>query len=401
MSSGAARQRLRGGLVIAEMAIALVLLSGAGLLMRSFAGLQNVNPGFDAFGGQVAEIFLPRPRYTTPAQYVRFAEVTTADIAAAPGVRAVAVATNMPFSDHHMTDSMTVRLGVVGRPSIYRERPVASYFAIGPDYFRAMGIPVRRGRPFDLSDRSSSRPVVMVGESLARKLFPGQDPLGQSLRFDESDSWEIVGVAADVKTSGLDAEASFQIYVPFAQAPDNDIIYVVRTAGAASGWQVSEGIRGAVARADATVPIYSPRPLATMVGNSIARQRFAMTLLGVFSAMALLLAAIGVYGVMAYTVAQRTGEIGIRMALGARSRQVVGLILRRGALLVAAGALMGLLGVLLLTRFLQSLLFQVSPQDPTTLTVGVVVLTAVAGLACLIPARRASKVDPMVALRAE
>jgi putative ABC transport system permease protein len=400
---GPLRQRLRSALVIAEVAIALVLLSGAGLLMRSFAGLQSVNPGFDPAGGHVAEIFLPRPRYTTPGQYVRFAEQTVADIAAAPGVHAAAVSANLPFSEHHMTLSMTVRLDVVGRPSLDGERPVANYFAVSPDYFRAMGIPVRRGRPFDHRDRGGgqSRPVAIVGDSLARRLFPDQDPVGQSLRLDGSDSWEIVGVAGDVKTTSLDADASFQIYVPFAQAPDNDIIYVVRTSDSVPAGQVSETIRAAVARADATVPIYSPRPLATMVGNSITRQRFALTLLGVFSALALLLAAIGVYGVMAYTVAQRTGEIGIRMALGARSRQVVGLVLRRGLLLIAAGAAVGLGGALLLTRFLQSLLFQVSSHDPTTLIAGVMVLTAAAALACVIPAHRATRVNPMVSLRSE
>jgi predicted permease len=401
-SEGGQRQRLRGALIVGEMAVALVLLAGAGLLTRSFARLQEVSPGFNARNVHVAEIFLPRPEYTSPAQYVRFAEQTMAEIAAKPEVQAVAVSANIPFSDHHMTLSMTVHFSIPGRPLVTNsEMPVSNYYAVSKDYFRAMGIPLLRGRPFDDRDRFSSTRVVIIGESLATRFFPGEDPLGKVIAAEGRAPYEIVGVAGDVKTNGLDGDGTLQLYVPFTQEPDNDIIYVVRTAESGAAWDVFDAVRTAVAHADATVPIYSPRPLAALVGASIGRQRFAMTLFAIFSAVALLLAAIGVYGVMAYSVAQRTGEIGIRMALGAQTRDVMGLMVRQGGRLIALGVIAGVIGGLMLSRFLEKMLFHLSAHDPVTFVAIVVLLVMVAGLACVLPARRASKVNPMIALRAE
>jgi putative ABC transport system permease protein len=401
-SEGGQRQRLRGTLIVGEMAVALVLLAGAGLLMRSFVRLQELSPGFDPQNVHVAEVFLPRPKYTSPAQYVRFAEQTMAEIASKPEVQAVAVSFNIPFSDHHMTLSMTVRFSIPGRPLMtHSEMPVSNYNAVSGDYFRAMGIRLLRGRPFDGRDGFSSTRVVIIGESLARRFFPEEDPLGKVVATEGPDPYQIVGVVADVKTNGLDGDGTLQLYVPFTQAPDNDIIYVVRTAQSGPGWDVSHAIRTAVAHADATVPIYSSRPLVALVDGSISRQRFAMTLFAIFSVVALLLAAIGVYGVMAYSVAQRTCEIGIRMALGAQTRDVMRLVLRQGGRLIALGVVAGVIGGLLLTRFLEDMLFRLDAHDPVTFVAIVALLVAVAGLACVLPARRALRVNPMIALRAE
>lgn len=401
-SAGGQRQGLGGALIASEMAVALVLLAGAGLLMRSFVRLQEVSPGFDPRNVHVAEIFLPRPKYDAPAQYVRFAEKTMSEIAASPEVQAVAVAANIPFSDHHMTLSMTVHISIPGRQAVTSsDLPVSNYYAVSEEYFRAMGIPLLRGRPFDERDRFDTRRVAIIGESLARRFFPGQDPLGQVVAARGHDPYEIVGVAGDVKTNGLEGDATLQLYVPFMQEPDNDIIYVVRTAESAADRDVSDAIRRAVAHADATVPIYSPRPLAALVGMSIERQRFATTLFAIFSAVALLLAAMGIYSVMAYAVAQRTREIGIRMALGAQTRDVMRLVLRQGGRLIALGVLAGVSGGLLLTPFLEKMLFRLTARDPVTFVAIVVLLVTVSALACLVPVRRASKVNPMIALRAD
>jgi putative ABC transport system permease protein len=401
-TEGGAPRRLRGALVIGEVAIALVLLAGAGLLMRSFARLQQVSPGFNPEGAHVAETYLPRTHYPDGGQYVSFAEQTMASIAALAIVQTVAVANNLPFSDHHMTSSTTVRFGLPNRPPpTDAEMPAATHYTVSPDYFRAMGIPLLRGRPFDQQDVSGARRVTIVSESVARKLFPGEDPLGKIISLYGSARREIVGIAGDIKPKRLDSEATLQIYEPFAQVPDNDIIYVVRTAVRGADEEIASAIHAAIARADPTVPIYGARPLTAVVGGSIARQRFAMTLFTVFSLVALLLAAMGIYGVMAYSIAQRTGEIGIRVALGAHPRDVVALVFRQGGKLIALGVLAGVLGALLLTRFLEKLLFNVSVRDPLTFAAIVVVLVLVATSACLLPAHRASRVSPMVALRAE
>jgi putative ABC transport system permease protein len=393
------RRRLRGALVVAEVAIAIWLLAGAGLLMRSFVRLAEVNPGFNPQEAQAATVFLPRPQYTTNEQYVRFARQAMAELAAVPGVQAVAVAANIPFSDVHLTDTTATsrRFTIPGRPlDSDAEAPLSDWYRVSPDYFRAMGIPLLRGRAFEERDEPGGSPVVIISESVARRFFPGQDPLGKSIQIAGPAPSEIVGVVGDVKPRTLDGPAGLQTYQPFYLAPDNDIIFVVRAAGT-----TRVDLQGAIARVDPILPVYDARPMTAFVGDSLARQRFTMTLFAVFSGVALLLAAIGIYGVMAYSVSQRTGEIGIRMALGAQTGQVMKLVLSQGGRLVGLGVLAGLGGALLLTRFLERLLFGVRAHDPLTLAGTVTVLVLVAALACLVPARRASRVDPMVALRSE
>jgi putative ABC transport system permease protein len=260
-----------------------------------------------------------------------------------------------------------------------------------------MGIPLRRGRVFERGDRAGAPRVAVVNEALARRFFPGEDPIGQRVRVDPaSQDWlEIVGVVGDVKHGRLDLEAPPQTYESLAQRPRDTVMFVVRGAITAAA------ARAAIAAADPEQAIGALRPLGDLVAESVARQRFALLLFAAFSAVALVLAVVGIYGVMAYTVAQRTGEIGIRMALGARSGAVLRLVALQGGRLVALGLGAGVLGALLLTRFLGTLLFGVTAHDPATFAAIAGLLAAGAGLACLLPALRATKVDPMIALRTE
>jgi putative ABC transport system permease protein len=400
---GAARQRLRRGLVSAQVAIALVLLAGAGLLMRSFANLQQVDPGFDLRGAYVAETFLPRPQYTTAQQYITFARNTLDELAAVPGIEAVAVANNLPFSKHHATYAMMARLSVPGRaPSGAADDLImASESSISPDYFRAMGIPLLRGRTFDGRDVASGALAVIVSDSVARRLFPGQDALGKEIVLHGGGPPRlIVGIAGNVKQASLEAEASLQVYQPFAQLPDNDMLFVVRATRLAGGdARVLSAMRAAITRSDGNVPVFAAQTLAGSTGASIARQRFSLTLFGLFSAVAVLLAAIGLYGVMAYAVTQRTGEIGIRMALGARAGSIARLVLSEGGRVVALGVVAGLAGASLLTGLMQRMLFAVSAHDPLTFISVALLMTAAAVPACLVPALKAARLDPMIALR--
>jgi putative ABC transport system permease protein len=401
-SEGAPRRRLRGALVVGELAIALWLLAGAGLLMRSFTRLADVDPGFDPHDVHVSSVFLPRPQYADPARHVTFAREALAAISAIPGVTAAGAAANIPFSTVHMTDmTATMRAFVVpNRPPVTgAETPVSTWYTVTDDYFRAMGIRILRGRAFDARDGADSARVAIISDSLARRFFPGEDPLGKSIHIGGPVPREIVGIVADIKSRSLEGESTLQTYHPFAQSPDNDIVFVVRTAGPLPG--LPEAVRRAIARVDAAIPAYDGHALSALVGASIARQRFAMTLFGAFSGVALLLAAIGIYGVMAYSVSQRAGEIGIRMALGAHGGNVLRLVFAQGGKLIAVGILAGVLGALLLTRFLDTLLFNLSAHDPPTFVAIVVLLAVVAGVACLLPARRASRLDPMVALRSD
>jgi putative ABC transport system permease protein len=381
--------------------IALVLLAGAGLLARSFSRLHEVSPGFQTHSAVAASVHLPRPRYTTSDQYITLARQATAQMASAPGVTAVAAATNLPFND--IANSWGTRgFAIEGRPPVDpADRPVASYYSVSPDYFRAMGVPLLRGRAFHDGDGPNAPRVAVISAALARKFFPDQDPLGQrlTLSMGPPGARTIVGVVGDVKPRSLNDGASLAVYEPFDQMPDNDIVFVVRTAGPIAA--LPDVLRTSLARVDPDQPFNEILPLTRLVADSLARQRFALTLFAVFSAVALLLAATGVYGVMAHAVAERRAEIGIRMALGAQAGDVLRLVLGQGGRLIGGGLLAGLAGALALTRFLETLLFGIGARDPLTLVAIAALLAAVATVACLLPARRASRVDPMAALRVE
>jgi putative ABC transport system permease protein len=397
-SEGRHRQRLRGMLVVGEVAIALVLLVGAGLLIRSFARLHEVDPGFRPADALAIDLSLPEKKYGDAPKQSAFVDEMLARLAALPGVQSVGASHVVPFTG----SDYVLGFSIAGRPpDALGQEPSTNYYAATPDYFRAMGIPLLRGRFFDERDRAGAPRVAIINESMAKQYFPGEDPIGQRINVTNGpETWrEIVGIVGDTKHYRLDGETTLQTYEPFAQQPFDFLTVVVRTAGPAA--DLPAAIRTAIFSVDADQPIAGVRPLSALLANSIARQRFAMLLFAVFSGIALLLSAIGIYGVMAYSVTQRTGEIGIRMALGAQRRDVLRLILLQGGRLVGLGLAVGIAGSLVLTRFLAAMLFGVTAHDPLTFAAIALLLACVAALACLVPARRATKVDPLIALRAE
>jgi putative ABC transport system permease protein len=392
------RHRLRGALVVAEMAIALVLLVGAGLLMRSFVHLQSVDPGFEPQQALAARVSLPEQKYDSDAKQALFADQALRQLAALPGVQAAGAVQVAPLSG----SDYLLQFSIKGRPPIApSDLPPTHYYAVSPGYFRAMGIRLLRGRLFEATDTATSPPVAIIGESMARKFFPGQDPLGQYIMVTQGpDRWrQIVGVVRDVRHYDLHREVTVQTYEPLAQQPFSLLTFVVRAGGSTE--PLPAAIRRAIYAVDADQPVARIQPLTQWVAESMGRQRFAMLLFAVFSGAALLLAAIGIYGVMAYSVRQRRGEIGIRMALGAGTAQVLRLVCLQGGRLIVLGLGLGIGGALLLTRFLSTMLFGVSAQDPLTFGVIALLLAIAAALACLLPARRAAGVNPMTALRSE
>jgi predicted permease len=395
--------RLRRAFVVGQVAMALVLLTGAGLLMRTFARLQEVNPGFNPAGGYVAELFLPRPQYTTDAQYISFAQGAMDEMGALPGVEAVAVANMLPFNSRlHFTFASLARVTVAGRPTgPGDDGALATAASVSAAYFRAMGIPLLQGRTFDGRDVAEGAPTAIISEAVARRLFPEGNALGRAVVAFGGQPREVVGIVGDVKQASLEAGATMQIYAPFAQNPDNDMIFVVRARPTSDQALLFAGIRRAATRADGNLPVFDVRPLEALVGAAIARQRFSMTVFGVFSSVALVLAIVGVYGVLVHSVSQRTGEIALRMALGATSTTVARLVLSEGGRLVALGVAAGLIGALFLSGMIDKLLFGVPSRDPWTFAAVAGLMALVAVPACLVPALRATYVQPMAALRKE
>jgi predicted permease len=399
-SEGRRQQRVRRALVVAQVSIALVLLVGAGLLIRSFARLRQVNPGFRPQGALAVTVSLPPTRYGQGAQQASFAERAIAQLGAIPGVQAAGACQGFQFSGAF--DFFFLR--VAGRPSKAdgSDSPRTNAFLVTGDYFEAMGIPLLRGRRLDARDGASAPAVSVVNESLARTVFAGEDPIGKRIGAAGSEHWtEIVGVVGDARPDRLDAGAPLQAYAPLAQvhADWGALTFVVRGGGDAAG--LPAAIRAAIRAVDRGQAVTSIRPLTELVAASMARQRFTMLLFAIFSVAALLLAAVGIYGVMAYSVSRRTRELGIRMALGAQAGDVLRLVSREGGRLVGLGLAVGLAGALALTRFLASMLFGVSSHDPLTFVAIAGLLSVVAAVACLLPARRATRVDPMTALRAD
>jgi putative ABC transport system permease protein len=392
-SEGEQRLRLRGILVASQVATAVMLLTGAGLLMRSFVGLLDVSPGFDAGGVLAVRVNLEdgREARERPAA---FADRAIEQLLSQPGVTAAAVSSPVPF----METDQALPFTVVGRPAPSEaDRPFATHFSVTPGYFRTMRIPLLQGRGFDGRDIDGAARVAIISDSMARRFFPGENPIGRSIDF--FGVREVVGVVGDVKTSQLDGDFSVQIYQPFAQVPAVRTQLVVRTAGRAESLAAS--VRAVMGRLDRRIPLYNIATLSKLVDDSIARQRFAMTLFAVFSGVAMLLAVVGIYGVMAYSVSQRAGEIGIRIALGAQAGDVLRLVCARAGRLVAVGLSAGLVGALLLTRYLETLLFNLSSHDPLTFAGTLLVITLAAVAACLLPARRATQVNPMTVLRGD
>jgi putative ABC transport system permease protein len=392
-------QYLRSFLAIAEISLAMVLLVAGGLLIRSFALVMSVNPGFDPQNVTEAEVSLPQFQYSKPQQWTAFADELLVRLHAQPGLHDSALAAPLPMDRQ---GNATFEFSIVGNPPLPPSKSAtAHYSTVSPGYFHVMRIPLLRGRLFSEQDSPSNPNVAIVSETLARRYFPNQDPIGRQMRFgfppNSNVPREIVGVVGDVRDVALSKKPGPMMYVPFAQAPLYGGEVVVRSSLRVSS--VAAAIREAVHSIDKNLPVTDVESFSDAVGQSISRERFRTFLLGSFSAIALLLAAVGIFGVISYSASQRTHEIGIRMALGAQRRDVLRLILGQGAKLALLGLGIGVVCALLLTRWMASLLYDVSATDPLTFGGVAIVLLGVAVTACYMPARRAMRVDPTVALR--
>lgn len=397
VTGGKTRQRVRNLLVTVEVGLSVALLISSGLLLRSFWRLQNVNPGFKTGNLLTMRVNLARNRYPeNPAAwafYKRFLD----EASALPGVESIAITSGVPMGGGNTAGEVQVP----GKPPAEAGQSSADWRIVSPGYFRAMGIPLR-GREFDERDGADAQRVTIISEEMARRYWPNEDPLGKPVLLMSfgREPFTVVGVAGDVRSVGLDSDPRPTAYAPTAFAATwNPMNLVIRTAGDPAA-QVS-AIRGTLGSIDPNVPIYEIRTVDELLSNTLGSRRFTMFLLGVFAGVALLLACVGLFGVMAYLVSQRTHEIGVRLALGARPGDVFRLIIGRGMALASVGSALGLAGAWAIGRFLESMLYQIRPTDPLTLAIAPVVLLTVALLACYVPARRAMRVDPMVALRYE
>ncbi len=401
ITASSAERRFRGMLAISEFALALVLLIGAGLLITSFRNLLRGNLGFDADHIHSAQLFLSNAKYPSaePAKRLEFVNQAMERIRQLPGVESVGAAGFMPLSGFWGEADFTVQ----GQPEpAPGQKPSAKSDLVTPDYFRAMGIPVLKGRAFTEQDRKGAAQVVIVNETLARKESGNQNPMGQRLNFGDSkkpDLWEVVGVVSDIHDFGLEEKVRGNVYRPFAQIPFPLVAFVVRTSGRPSS--LTSAVKQAIWSVDNDQPIYKIIGVDQLASESLGLRRVSSVLLGAFSALALLLAGLGIYGVMAFSVAQRTHEIGVRMALGAQPDSVLKMIMGYGMRIVIAGMAIGLAGAFALARVVASLLYGVEPTDGMTFLFTSLLLAFIALVACYVPARRAMRVDPMVALRYE
>ena len=394
-SGGGGGRRLRRALVVSEIALALVLLSGGGLLLQTFVRLQSADLGFNPQRVLVGFVNPPRTTYETAQKHLAFYDRVLEKAAALPGVERSALASVLPLSgDSDMSFALEGRPG----PRSASDTPVTWYRLVSSGYFETMGMAMVRGRAFAAREAA---PTVVVNETFARRFFPGEDPIGRRLRFgdDTAPSFAIVGVVADAKVRGAREAARVETFIPYWQFTEPGMNVVLKTAIEPA--QLAGALRRAVYSIDANVPVSGIGTLSAMVEDSIDQPRFVAMLAAGFAALALALAAVGIYGVMAYAVSQRTAEIGVRMALGATSPEVFRLVVGDGLRLAAVGIALGAAGSLITARWLTALLFGVRPGDPVTLAVTAGLLVLVALAACSIPAHRATQVDPMVALRTE
>jgi putative ABC transport system permease protein len=398
-SGGSGQNRLRNLLVVSEVALALALLTGAGLMLRSFIRLMSVDPGLDPRSVLTMDIRLSRSKYSRPQQAAFFQRLLER-LRATPGIQAVGAVYPMPLSG--MEEDLW--FDIEGQPPPARgEHRSAGPRGVSPGYFKAQGIQLLKGRVFAESDGGDTRPVVVINEAAARRYWADQDPIGRRISFDSRDgqpTWrQIVGVVRSVRHMALSEEPRPEVYIPFTQHPLAFMTLVARTDGAPLNFVAA--IRSQVQAVDKDQPISDARTMEERLAGTVSQRRFNLISLGIFAGIALSLAAIGIYGVMSYMVTQRGHEIGVRMALGAHTGNVLGLVLRQGMTLTLTGVLVGVIAAFGLTRLLSNLLFDLSTTDPLTFFVTALLLALVALVACYLPARRATKVDPMVALRCD
>jgi putative ABC transport system permease protein len=404
LATGANRLRFRQVLVVFQVSIAVMLVIGAGLLIKSFWMLQRVDPGFRADGVLSASLNLPFSKYPEPVQINNFNKQLLDRISTLPGVKTATIAYDPPLQSNWL-DSFEIEGRV---PSSDSQSTSAHFIPVGPNYFDTVGVQLVAGRKFTTLDDQDHPGVAIVNESFVKHYFPNENALGQRLKpgppariwkNQRLTSFEIVGVVRDVKLAGLEAPSEPAYYLPASQAPLQDMTLLVRTT--VDPLSLVGAVRGAVLSIDPNQPISNVSTLEKVVDESVAQRRLNMLLMGLFGALAMLLSAVGIYGLLSHAVTQRTHEMGIRMALGAQVSDVLKLVLKQGMMLAVIGEAIGLVGALALTRLIRGLLFGVTPNDVTTFVVVAGVLGIVALMACYLPARRATKVDPLIALRYE
>ncbi|HUG10381.1 MAG TPA: ABC transporter permease [Opitutaceae bacterium] len=406
-SSSAGHGRLRNGLLIGEIALSLVLLIAAGLLLTSFARLQRVSAGFNPDGVLVGFLNIPNTKYPPGPALVTFYNQLFERMRTIPGVQSAALTDRVPLTGN----TTPAPVAVSGRPvQSMAEQASANRHLVSPDFFKTVGMPLLQGRDFNERDTPTSPHVVIVNEAFVRQHFPGENPIGRTLVTGMAQMpSEIVGIVGDIRATNLDTPPAPDYFLPALQRPEAFTSILLRLAAPEPGAGGTERdpagltatLRAALREVDPDIPLLDPQPLTTLVANTVADRRLAMTMLGGFAGLALVLASIGVYSVMAYVVSQRTAEIGIRMALGATPQSVLRMVLAQGVRLAAIGIVIGVAVALAVTRLMQRALFEVQPHDPGIYIGLAALILAVAFIACWIPARRATRVDPITALRAE
>ncbi|MGH9937148.1 MAG: ABC transporter permease, partial [Blastocatellia bacterium] len=392
------QNRFRSLLVVSEIALAMVLLVGAGLLIRSFIRILSVTPGFEQ--RNLLTMMTPAigAKYAREQQVRAFYRYALERVKALPGVESAGIVSNLPFGGDYDMSGFHVEEKPLANPA---EAPSAERYGVSPDYLRAMGIPILRGRGFTEQDTANAPLVALISRNTARRVWQDEDPIGKRIRLGGPDDAlrTIVGIVGEVNHYGLDIAPDLQAYVPHDQWTGSSMRLVIRAS--VDPVSLTGAVRNAIRAVDADTPVYQIATMRQLISTSVAQRRFTLVLLGAFAAIALLMSAIGIYGVTSYTVSQRTQEIGIRMALGAQTGDVLKLVIKQGMSQVIAGALIGLTGASAATRLMEGLLFGVKATDPLTFSMLPLLLISVALLACYIPARRAAKVDPLVALRRE
>ncbi|HEY8225711.1 MAG TPA: ADOP family duplicated permease, partial [Pyrinomonadaceae bacterium] len=392
-------QRFRNAFVVTQVALALLLLVGAGLLLKSLNRLRSVDPGFNPSNLLTIRVSLPLPKYQEDPKCIGFFKRLINDVKAIPGVEEAGAIDTLPFTSQH---SGTI-VEIVGQPKLPAGQELETGVGVvDQNYFKAMQIPLKRGRLFTEQEATEMRHVVVINEEFARKHFPGQDPLGQKLVIsmkDENVPTEIIGIVRDSKHMGLDKDIEPMSYWPHPELVYSQMTLAIRTKSDAASF--APAVRNAVAAIDPDQPVSDVATMEQLLAVSVSRSRFNTTLLVIFAVVALVMAAVGIYGVMSYTVSQRTHEIGVRMALGAQAGDVMKLVVRRGVILGLVGVGVGIAAAFALTRLLSTLLFEVQPTDATVFASVAVGSFLIALLACSIPARRATKIDPLKALRYE